>query len=59
MPGDYRLESGSPCINAGVNLDWMDDAKDLAGRERIDPLSRKVDVGAYEYQYAGTTILIR
>ncbi len=44
--GNYRLSSGSPCINGGLNMDWMAGATDLDGQPRItDGLA---DIGAYE-----------
>lgn len=45
--GNYRLQVGSPCINAGTNQDWMTGAMDLDGHSRI--VDNVVDVGAYEY----------
>ena len=45
--GDYRLKAGSPCIDAGLNEDWMSDAQDLEGKPRIQ--GKAVDVGAYEF----------
>ena len=58
--GNYRLRRDSPCINAGLNQDdWMHDAVDLDGNPRIDRVHNQVDMGAYEFQYAGTTILVR
>ena len=45
---DYQLTEGSPCINAGINLPWMDPpATDLAGNERI--YDDTVDMGCYEF----------
>ena len=44
--GDYRLEPTSPCIDAGINEDWMFGAVDLGGSPRI--LNGRVDIGAYE-----------
>jgi len=44
--GNYRLQAGSPCINAGTNQAWMTGAKDLAGHNRIT--GGTVDMGAYE-----------
>jgi hypothetical protein len=50
--------SGSPCRNAGLNLPWMQEATDLAGKTRI--LSGTVDMGAYEIAPpAGTLILVQ
>ena len=45
--GDYRLLSGSPCINAGTNLPWMVGTADIDGHPRI--MGGTVDMGAYEY----------
>jgi hypothetical protein len=42
------LADGSPCIDAGINRDWMSGAVDLAGSERIN--NGTVDIGAYEAQ---------
>jgi len=55
---DLRLTNSSPCINAGQDQAWMDDAVDLDGNAR---LSQTVDMGAYEFQLppAGTVITIR
>jgi len=56
--GDFTLQADSPCINAGLNADWMTEAVDLAGRPRIQ--RGQVDMGAYETAPpAGTVILIR
>jgi hypothetical protein len=46
--GNYRLLATSPCINAGLNMDWMTNATDLDGYPRI--FGGTVDMGAYEYQ---------
>jgi len=46
MAGDYRLSPTSPCIDAGINQDWMFGAVDLDGNPRI--LNGTVDMGAYE-----------
>lgn len=45
--GACHLSSGSPCINAGTNLDWMVGATDLDGALRI--LGETVDIGCFEY----------
>jgi hypothetical protein len=45
--GDYRLQTGSPCINTGTNQSWMSTATDLAGLPRV--LDTYADMGAYEY----------
>lgn len=47
--GNYRLQETSPCINAGTNETWMEEALDLDGFGRKDRFSGKVDIGAYEY----------
>jgi len=44
--GDYRLQSGSPCIDAGTNE--VVATTDLDGNARI--VNGTVDMGAYEYQ---------
>jgi len=48
--GDLRIQSHSPCINAGYNMDWMTDATDIAGNPRI--IGGIVDLGAYESPYS-------
>ena len=53
--GDFRLVAGSPCINAGMNQDWMIGALDLASLPRI--ASGTVDMGAYEFQSTGPTTI--
>ena len=47
--GNFRLQSNSPCINAGTNQEWMIDATDLDGHPRLYAGGR-VDMGAYEFQ---------
>jgi len=49
--GDYRLKGNSPCVNAGLNKNWMTNAVDLDGRSRIR--YGTVDMGAYERINAG------
>ena len=49
--GDYRLLPSSPCIDRGINQDWMLDATDLDGNPRI--LNGMVDMGAYEFPFQG------
>jgi len=44
---DYRLQSGSPCIDVGMNLGWMATIPDLDGNTRIE--NGIVDMGPYEY----------
>jgi hypothetical protein len=50
---DLRLQSNSPCINAG-NLAYVTTATDLDGNPRI--VNGAVDLGAYEYQGLGSVI---
>ncbi len=51
---DYRLQSVSPCVNAGTNQSWMAESLDLDGHSRIDRYSGRVDIGCYEYFLKGT-----
>ncbi|MGI6086983.1 MAG: right-handed parallel beta-helix repeat-containing protein [Kiritimatiellia bacterium] len=51
--GQYQLAKESPCINTGINQDWMFTAVDLDGRSRLDRFSRLVDMGCYEYVPSG------
>jgi len=47
VEGDYRLQAGSPCINAG-RFKWMPwGFRDPDGNARLS--GRDVDMGAYEY----------
>ncbi len=48
--GDYRLQAGSPCINAGTNstLTTLTDT-DLDGNKRRWPANGRPDMGAYEF----------
>jgi hypothetical protein len=57
--GNAHLQSGSPCINAGINRTWMDGAKDQDGLSRIDRFSGRVDMGAYEYLPRGSLLIGR
>ncbi len=45
--GDYHLSPGSPCIDVGMNEEWMGSATDLDGNPRI--INGTVDMGAYEF----------
>ncbi len=51
--GNVRLQSVSPCINAG-NSTYAPGATDLDGLPRI--VSGTVDIGAYEFQGPGSVI---
>jgi hypothetical protein len=57
--GNYRLAKGSPGLNQGVNLAWMDAAAvDLDNHPRVRTL--RVDMGCYEYMPPpGSIILLR
>ena len=49
---NFRLAADSPCVNKGLNLDWMTNAVNLDGRKRLR--YGTVDMGAYELIYDGT-----
>jgi hypothetical protein len=51
--GDFRLQSNSPCINAGNNS-AVYVATDLDGNPRI--VGSTVDIGAYEFQTPASTL---
>jgi hypothetical protein len=44
--GNYRLASTSPCIDAGLDQEWMSGADDLDGNPRVH--NGTVDMGAWE-----------
>ena len=52
IAGNYSLQANSPCVNNGLNQDWMTNAVDLDGRKRIR--YGTADMGAYELIYDGT-----
>jgi hypothetical protein len=51
--GNLRLQNMSPCINSGNNV-GVSDSTDLDGNPRV--VSGTVDMGAYEFQGAGSII---
>lgn len=57
--GDYRLKSGSDCVNTGENQGWMNGAIDLGGGPRIR--HEVVDRGAFETLVPpkGTVVIMR
>jgi predicted outer membrane repeat protein len=56
--GDFTLRRESPCVNTGLNRDWMAAATDLGGRPRIS--MDRVDMGAFELPPpAGTLFFLR
>jgi len=56
---NYRLSVDSPCIDAGMNEEWMWTAVDMEGKLRIlfGASSETVDSGAYEYRVSQLTSL--
>ena len=57
----FRLDRDSPGVNAGLNLPWMSvpGAVDLDGRNRVERMFRRVDMGCYEYVFKGTVFGVR
>jgi len=55
--GNFRLQGASPCVNRGLNQDWMTNAVDLGGLTRMR--YGTVDIGAYETIYRGTIFTFR
>lgn len=58
---NYRLATGSPCINTAEMQDWMLEANvvDLDGRPRLDRFSGKIDMGCYEFVPPGMMFILR
>ena len=54
---DFRLRQSSPCVNAGVVLPWMADAKDLDGNPRMTR-EGTVDIGSYQASRNGLLLLV-
>ena len=57
--GDYTLQKGSPCRDAGALLAWMTDGSlDIGGNARI--FGNAPDMGCYEWwQKSGLSIFVR
>ena len=57
--GDYTLQKGSPCRDAGALLAWMTDGSlDLGGNARV--FGSAPDMGCYEWwQKSGLSIFVR
>jgi hypothetical protein len=53
VTGDFHLQSGSPCINAGLNIALAGN-QDFGGSPRI--AGGTVDAGAYEFQSPGSVL---
>lgn len=49
--GNLHLMSNSPCINTGINQEWMTGEVDMDGNPRIR--RERVDMGAYESDHWG------
>ena len=47
--GDVHLRAGSPCIDAGTNLDWIAGASDIDGQRRL--IGARPDMGSDEAQF--------
>lgn len=55
--GNYRIKGTGPCRDAGADIEWPADAKDLDGNGRVK--FSHVDIGCYECQTAGMLLLVR
>ena len=58
---EYRPTSASPCIDAGLTLDWMAGAKDVYGQPRVQGqgADKKPDIGAAEYRPSGFGLFVK
>lgn len=53
---NFHLTDGSPCVNTGTTLAWMDGSVDLDGiKRRIS----QPDIGCYELMHHGMTVIFR
>ena len=52
----WALKGSSPLLNAGLLLDWMTDATDIAGEPRV--VARRPAMGCFESVYNGGTVLM-
>jgi len=57
LGASYELADQSPCLNMGINIDWMASAADLVGQSRIQ--GETVDIGAYEYNRYLSAVFIQ
>lgn len=57
----YRPMTASPCIDAGLTLDWMTDALDVYGQPRVqgEGAVKKPDIGAAEYRPSGFNLWVK
>jgi len=55
--GNWRLAARSPCVNTGINQNWMIGTIDLDGRVRIR--YGRVDMGTYENIRSATIYTVR
>ena len=55
--GDYRIRPNSPCRDAGLYREWMENATDFWGNPRVD-VQQRVDIGAHEETSSKATMLM-
>lgn len=56
-PVDCHLTKKSPCIDTGVNLEWMtEESVDLDQQRRVR--GARVDIGCYEFEPSGFVLLV-